>query len=72
MLSLELIKELCLLLKYCSDSDIEDFINDHHLSDEEAREWLEDEGLDLDNYEAYAWHLIEIDDGEYESVTVYR
>lgn len=41
-------------------------------SEEEAREWLEDEGLDLDNYEAYAWHLIEIDDGEYESVTVYR
>lgn len=41
-------------------------------SEEEAREWLEDEGLDLDDYEAYAWHLIEIDDGEYESVTVYR
>lgn len=41
-------------------------------SEEEAREWLEDEGLDLDNYEAYAWHLIEIDDGEYKSVTVYR
>ena len=41
-------------------------------SEEEAREWLEDKGLELDDYEAYAWHLIEIDDGEYESVTVYR
>ena len=42
------------------------------LSEKEAKEWLEDERLDLDDYEAYAWHLIEIDDGEYESVTVYR
>lgn len=38
MLSLELIKELSLLLECCSDSDIEDFIYDHHLSDEEATE----------------------------------
>lgn len=38
MLSLELIKELSLLLECCSDSDIEDFIDDHHLSDEEATE----------------------------------
>ena len=38
MLSLELIKEFCLLLEGCSDSDIEDFINDHHLSGEEAKE----------------------------------
>ena len=38
MLSLELIKELCLLLECGSDSDIEDFIDDHHLSDEEATE----------------------------------
>lgn len=38
MLSLELIKELHLLLECCSDSDIEDFIDDHHLSDEEAKE----------------------------------
>lgn len=41
-------------------------------SEEEVREWLEDEGLDLNDYEAYAWRLIEIDDCEYESVTVYR
>ena len=41
-------------------------------SEKEAKEWLEDEGLDSDDYEAYAWHLIEIDDGEYESVTIYR
>ncbi len=38
MLSLELIKELCLLLGHCSDSDIEDFIDGHHLLDEEAKE----------------------------------
>lgn len=38
MLSLELIKELCLLLEGCSDSDIEDFINDYPLSGEEAKE----------------------------------
>lgn len=38
MLSLELIKELHLLLECCSDSDIEDFIDDHNLSDDEARE----------------------------------
>lgn len=41
-------------------------------SEEDAREWLEDKGLELDDYGAYAWHLIEIDDCEYESVTVYR